>query len=84
MRMDRDQKLTAAEIVNTYGEKEIADILYHMRRRATVPGDCPVDCSFPATFDHLDLAVPSKGLWGRRDTDAFIRRRERSRLYGSR
>jgi 16S rRNA (cytosine1402-N4)-methyltransferase len=28
MRMDRTQSLTAAEIVNTYGEKEIADILY--------------------------------------------------------
>jgi 16S rRNA (cytosine1402-N4)-methyltransferase len=28
MRMDRTQPLTAAEIVNTYGEKEIADILY--------------------------------------------------------
>jgi len=28
MRMDRRQPLTAAEIVNTYGEKEIANILY--------------------------------------------------------
>ena len=28
MRMDRSQPLTAADIVNTYGEKEIADILY--------------------------------------------------------
>jgi 16S rRNA (cytosine1402-N4)-methyltransferase len=28
MRMDREQPVTAAEIVNTYGEKEIADILY--------------------------------------------------------
>jgi 16S rRNA (cytosine1402-N4)-methyltransferase len=28
MRMDRTQPLTAAEIVNSYGEKEIADILY--------------------------------------------------------
>jgi 16S rRNA (cytosine1402-N4)-methyltransferase len=28
MRMDRGQKLTASEIVNTYREKEIADILY--------------------------------------------------------
>ena len=28
MRMDRSQELTAADIVNTYGEKEIADILY--------------------------------------------------------
>ena len=28
MRMDRNQSLTAADIVNTYGEKEIADILY--------------------------------------------------------
>jgi 16S rRNA (cytosine1402-N4)-methyltransferase len=28
MRMDRSQRLTAAEIVNTYSEKEIADILY--------------------------------------------------------
>ena len=28
MRMDRQQPLTAADIVNTYGEKEIADILY--------------------------------------------------------
>jgi len=28
MRMDRTQPLTAAEIVNTYGEKEIANILY--------------------------------------------------------
>jgi 16S rRNA (cytosine1402-N4)-methyltransferase len=28
MRMDRSQSLTAAEIVNTFGEKEIADILY--------------------------------------------------------
>jgi 16S rRNA (cytosine1402-N4)-methyltransferase len=28
MRMDRSQSLTAAEIVNTYGEKEIANILY--------------------------------------------------------
>src|SRR4030095_9066204 len=28
MRMDRAQDLNAAEIVNTYGEKEIADILY--------------------------------------------------------
>lgn len=29
MRMDRNQQLTAAEVVNTYGEKEIADILYN-------------------------------------------------------
>src|SRR5262245_48095132 len=28
MRMDRNQQLTAADIVNTYQEKEIADILY--------------------------------------------------------
>ena len=28
MRMDQNQALTAAEIVNTYSEKEIADILY--------------------------------------------------------
>src|SRR5207249_2820717 len=28
MRMDRSQSLTASEIVNTYSEKEIADILY--------------------------------------------------------
>ena len=28
MRMDRTQKLTAADVVNTYSEKEIADILY--------------------------------------------------------
>jgi 16S rRNA (cytosine1402-N4)-methyltransferase len=28
MRMDRTQPLTAAEIVNSYGEREIADILY--------------------------------------------------------
>jgi 16S rRNA (cytosine1402-N4)-methyltransferase len=28
MRMDRSQPLTAAEVVNTYSEKEIADILY--------------------------------------------------------
>lgn len=28
MRMDRSQQLTAADIVNTYSEKEIADILY--------------------------------------------------------
>jgi 16S rRNA (cytosine1402-N4)-methyltransferase len=29
MRMDQDQELTAADVVNTYGEKEIADILYN-------------------------------------------------------
>ena len=28
MRMDQEQELTAAEIVNRFGEKEIADILY--------------------------------------------------------
>src|SRR5436190_3241954 len=28
MRMDQSQELTAAEIVNTYSEKEIADIIY--------------------------------------------------------
>src|SRR5262245_26225279 len=28
MRMDRNQSLTAAEVVNTYSEKEIADIIY--------------------------------------------------------
>lgn len=28
MRMDRAQRLTAAEVINTYSEKEIADILY--------------------------------------------------------
>ena len=28
MRMDRNQELTAAEVVNTYSEKDIADILY--------------------------------------------------------
>jgi len=28
MRMDREQKLTAAGVLNTYGEKEIADILF--------------------------------------------------------
>jgi 16S rRNA (cytosine1402-N4)-methyltransferase len=28
MRMDQRQSLTAADVVNTYGEKEIADILY--------------------------------------------------------
>src|SRR5262245_23619236 len=28
MRMDRSQALTAADIVNTYSEKEIADIIY--------------------------------------------------------
>src|SRR4051812_5937093 len=28
MRMDRTQSLTAADVVNTYSEKEIADILY--------------------------------------------------------
>jgi 16S rRNA (cytosine1402-N4)-methyltransferase len=28
MRMDRSQELTAADIVNTYSEKDIADILY--------------------------------------------------------
>jgi 16S rRNA (cytosine1402-N4)-methyltransferase len=29
MRMDRTQSLTAAEVVNTYPEKEVADILYN-------------------------------------------------------
>lgn len=29
MRMDRDQELTAAGVVNTYSEKEIADILFN-------------------------------------------------------
>jgi 16S rRNA (cytosine1402-N4)-methyltransferase len=29
MRMDRDQELTAAEVVNSFDEKEIADILYN-------------------------------------------------------
>jgi 16S rRNA (cytosine1402-N4)-methyltransferase len=29
MRMDRSQELTAAEVVNSFGEKEIADILYN-------------------------------------------------------
>jgi 16S rRNA (cytosine1402-N4)-methyltransferase len=29
MRMDRTQDLTAADVVNTYAEKEIADILYN-------------------------------------------------------
>jgi 16S rRNA (cytosine1402-N4)-methyltransferase len=29
MRMDRNQELTAAEVVNSFGEKEIADILYN-------------------------------------------------------
>ena len=29
MRMDRTQPLTAVEVVNTYSEKDIADILYH-------------------------------------------------------
>ena len=29
MRMDRSQELTAAEVVNTFSEKEIADILYN-------------------------------------------------------
>ena len=29
MRMDRSQSLTAADVVNTYGEKEIADILFN-------------------------------------------------------
>jgi 16S rRNA (cytosine1402-N4)-methyltransferase len=29
MRMDRNQELTAAEVVNTYSEKDIADILYN-------------------------------------------------------
>jgi 16S rRNA (cytosine1402-N4)-methyltransferase len=29
MRMDRRQPLTAVEVLNTYSEKEIADILYH-------------------------------------------------------
>jgi 16S rRNA (cytosine1402-N4)-methyltransferase len=29
MRMDQNQELTAAEVVNTYSEKEIADILYN-------------------------------------------------------
>jgi 16S rRNA (cytosine1402-N4)-methyltransferase len=29
MRMDRDQELTAADVVNTYGEKEIADIIFN-------------------------------------------------------
>jgi 16S rRNA (cytosine1402-N4)-methyltransferase len=29
MRMDRNQELTAADVVNTYSEKEIADILYN-------------------------------------------------------
>jgi 16S rRNA (cytosine1402-N4)-methyltransferase len=28
MRMDREQALTAADLVNTYSEKEIADVLY--------------------------------------------------------
>ncbi len=30
MRMNRDQELTADEVVNTYGEKEIADILFNL------------------------------------------------------
>src|SRR5207247_790384 len=29
MRMDRTQPLTAAEVVNTFSEKDIADILFH-------------------------------------------------------
>ena len=29
MRMDRSQRLTAADVVNTYSEREIADILYN-------------------------------------------------------
>src|SRR5437867_7586061 len=29
MRMDRSQPLTAAEVVNTFSEKDIADILFH-------------------------------------------------------
>jgi 16S rRNA (cytosine1402-N4)-methyltransferase len=29
MRMDRNQELTAAEVVNTFSEKEIADIIYN-------------------------------------------------------
>src|SRR6058998_3527406 len=28
MRMDRTQRLTAADVLNTYSEKEIADIIY--------------------------------------------------------
>jgi 16S rRNA (cytosine1402-N4)-methyltransferase len=30
MRMDRSQELTAAEIVNTYSEKELSDLFYHL------------------------------------------------------
>jgi len=30
MRMDRDQELTAADVVNTFREKEIADILFNL------------------------------------------------------
>ena len=37
MRMDRTQSLTAADVVNTYSEKEIADILYTTAKSA-VPG----------------------------------------------
>jgi len=40
MRMDRNQQLTAADIVNTYQEKEIADILYTYGRKGG-PGLSP-------------------------------------------
>lgn len=39
MRMNQDQELTAADVVNTFGEKEIADILYNYgeeRRSRTI------------------------------------------------
>ena len=79
MRMDRNQALTAADVLNTYSEKEIADILYlygeERRSRPIAARSCA-----PVRFTARRISLPrSNAFPAGRVTVRFILRRVRFR-----
>ncbi len=78
MRMDRTQALTAADVVNTYSEKEIADILYTYGEERRSRADRPIDRSFAAAApDHGSGSRHRASYAAARGTARSIPRRER-------
>jgi 16S rRNA (cytosine1402-N4)-methyltransferase len=79
--MDQTQELTAADVVNTYGEKEIADILYKYgeeRRSRAIARSIVRARPLKLT---TDLARAVERVMGSRAMARSIRRRARFKLF---
>ena len=61
MRMDASSPLTAAEIVNTWDERELADDLRELRRGAVLPPDRPRDRAPPRLAPDRAQRRPGRG-----------------------